>query len=179
MAATARRGAVDRGRSSIQTTAIAPSVANPPIEKSQARSSAAWPDAVIAGRSSWLARRLARPCAAAVGRLPPLLEACARVCVFAARPPLACAMLAGRTRTSLRIACFLGAVPQAFAREPLEHDVRVRPLQLMERRQELLFFAGAKRGRLVVDQNRPVGVARRHRVIVFPAASTSRPASSA
>ena len=57
-------------------------------------------------------------------------------------------------------------LPQAPAREPLQGDDGVLARQLIERRQELVSFEGPKRGRLVVDEDGPVGKTWRHPSIV-------------
>jgi hypothetical protein len=82
--------------------------------------------------------------------------------MLATRPPLATARFPRRPWRPARRLCRLWRVPQAAAGVPLHRDVGVFPLQLVERGQQLVAFAGAKRGRSVVDEDGPVGVARGH-----------------
>ena len=111
------------------------------------------PWAIAAGLAG---RRLVAIC------LRPLLEPRARILVRAAGAPAASALLSLRPRPPLSgLRCF-GRLPQAPARKPLEHDVLVRPSELVKRGQQLFLLARAERGRLPVDQNRPERVARGH-----------------
>src|SRR5262249_4334589 len=48
--------------------------------------------------------------------------------------------------------------PRAIA----HHDVGVLARELIEGRQQFVALSGAKRRRLTIDQDRPVGIARRH-----------------
>jgi Uma2 family endonuclease len=81
--------------------------------------------------------------------------------------PARLARRAGRVLLRLKIlALRLARLPQLAAREPAHGDVGVLALQLHERRLQLLALAGAKRRRLVVDQDSPVRVARRHPAIL-------------
>jgi hypothetical protein len=56
----------------------------------------------------------------------------------------------------------LGVIPEPAAREVAHHDVAVLARQLIEGRQQFLAFMRAKRRRLPVDENGPIGVARGH-----------------
>src|SRR2546425_1139659 len=95
-----------------------------------------------------------------------------RILVLAAGSPVAAAHVsfASRRRAHIprapRRTLGIRRFPQLPAREPLQPHILVRALQLIERGQQLLMIARAKRGRLAVDQNRPVRKARRHRVIL-------------
>src|SRR6185436_14214204 len=113
-----------------------------------------------------------------------LLEPIALVLVRAARAPVGVAPLAARRRFGERC-CRLPLValevfllglarsPQLAAREPLHRDVRVFSLELVERGEQLVALARAKCGRRAVGQDRPVGVARRHPLILQPVLLTS------
>jgi hypothetical protein len=94
------------------------------------------------------------------------LESIAGIAVFAAWPPVATPLFERWLRRALRGPRRLGRLPQASAREPLHHDVDAFSAQLMKRRQKLLALARAKGRRLLVNENRPVGVARGHSPIV-------------
>ena len=72
-----------------------------------------------------------------------------------------------RVLLGLEIVAFgLARRPQLAAREPLHGDVGVLALQLDNGGLQLLALARAEGRRLVVDQDRPVGVARRHPAIL-------------
>jgi hypothetical protein len=88
------------------------------------------------------------------------LELFARVAVFPSRPPLRRSLLAPLQFE--RHALFFRRVPQLAAREPLHHRVGMLRLQLLERRQQLVLRVGTEGGRLAVENDRPVGVARWH-----------------
>src|SRR6267142_796994 len=106
------------------------------------------------------------------------LEPIAWILVLAAGPPVGGAFFPAGARASScrRAACPLPPLkvlvlpflrlPQPAARKPLHHDVRVLALQLVERRQQFLALARAEGRRLVVDQNRPVRMARGHACIL-------------
>ena len=83
-------------------------------------------------------------------------------------PAIRAAARAGRSnrgRSNARARLFFGP-PQPAAREPHHHRVRMLRLDLLERRQQLLLRRGAERGRLVAEDDRPVGVAWRHQASV-------------
>jgi hypothetical protein len=82
-----------------------------------------------------------------------------------ARPPGGPAPL-GRTR--LPPGCALGfrRLPDPAAREPFHHDVGIRAAQLVERRQQIVRGSCPERRWLLIDEDRPVRVPRRHDVIV-------------
>jgi len=105
---------------------------------------------------------IARRLRSGVLRLRTLLESIAGIAVFAARPPVAAAFFGRRFRRALRGLRRLGRLPQSSAREPLHDDVGVLPAKLMESGEKLFALAGAKGRRLLVDENRPVRVARGH-----------------
>jgi hypothetical protein len=63
---------------------------------------------------------------------------------------------------ALGFLCF----PQPAPREPFHDDVGILAQQLVERREQLAALARAECRRLVVDQDRPIRVARRHRPIL-------------
>ena len=90
-----------------------------------------------------------------------LLEPIPRILVRAPRPPVPPALLL-RSRHRLRRPFGLRRVPHLASRKPFHHDVRALPLQLMQRRQQVFAAGRPERGRLVVDQDRPVDEARRH-----------------
>jgi hypothetical protein len=64
------------------------------------------------------------------------------------------------------VALSLLRLPQTPSRKPFHLDVRVLALELMERRQQLFLLPRAECRRLGVDQDRPVGMARRHVLIL-------------
>ncbi|MCC7416216.1 MAG: hypothetical protein IT176_03675 [Acidobacteria bacterium] len=109
------------------------------------------------------------------------VEAIPGIAVLAAGPPVAssragCCVVTGSA--SLRfpaeegragalaplevVVLGLRRVPQPPARKPLHRGVRVLALELVQRGQQLLPLARAERGRPVVDQDGPEGVAWRH-----------------
>ncbi len=80
-----------------------------------------------------------------------------------------CGFARRRRRVALHleiVALRLPRLPQLPAREPAHRDVCALPLELYERRLELLALPRAERRRLLVDQNRPVGMAGRHPAIL-------------
>jgi hypothetical protein len=94
------------------------------------------------------------------------LEAVARILVLSARAPLLPAPLA-RRRGALPLLPLreLGGLlgrPQLAARKPHHLGVGMLRLQLLQRRQQLLFRRGAKRRGVAVGDDRPVHVTRRH-----------------
>jgi hypothetical protein len=101
------------------------------------------------------------------GEAPPLLvarhlELLARVAMLPPGSPLGRAFLR-RAFQLERHALFFRRVPQLAAREPLHHGVGMLGLQLLQGRQQLLLRVRAESGRLPFENDRPVGVARRHR----------------
>jgi hypothetical protein len=95
------------------------------------------------------------------------LEPIARILVRPAGTPIPSALLAGERRPlGPRRALRLRRIPQLALREPLEHDVRVLPLQLRQRRQQLRLLARAERGRVAVYEDGPVREARRHNLLL-------------
>ena len=58
--------------------------------------------------------------------------------------------------------------PELPACEPSQQDVLVRALELVDRRQQFLTITCAERGRLPVDQDGPIGEARRHKLRSCP-----------
>ena len=78
-----------------------------------------------------------------------------------AGPPLTTASFLQLRRALCRL-FGLGRVPDAAAGEPLHHDVAVLPAQLVERRQQFFPFARPEGRWLLIDEDRPVCVARRH-----------------
>ena len=99
-------------------------------------------------------------------RLRSLLEAITGIAVFAARPPVTAPLLERRFRRTLSGLRRLRRLPQPPARKPFHDNVGVLSAQLIERRQELFALARAKGRRLLVDEDGPVRVARRHPCIV-------------
>jgi hypothetical protein len=95
-------------------------------------------------------------------RLRSLLETFAGVAVFAAGPPVTAPLFDPRLRCALRGLRLDRRFPQPSAREPLHDDVRVLPLQLVKRREQLFALARAKSRRLLIDEDGPVRVARGH-----------------
>ena len=102
-----------------------------------------------------------------------LLEPIARIFVRAARPPVGVPPLAARRRFGerrFRVALValevfllgLARFPQLAAGEPLHRDVLVLSLELVQGGEELFALARTKCRRCAVDQDRPVGIARRH-----------------
>jgi len=87
--------------------------------------------------------------------------------MLASGAPITAARLAGRA-CHLRRPLRLRRLPQPSAREPLENHVVVGASELRECRKQLCLLACAKCRRLLIDQNRPKRVARRHGVIVPP-----------
>ncbi len=122
-----------------------------------------WLAVAVAPRRSVLVAIFFRPRA-----LRPVLflEPIARILVRSARTPVARPFLHGPHRAVLRGALRLWRVPQLSTREPLDHDVLVLALELIDRRQQLFAIARTERGRLAVDQDRPVHETRRHRSIL-------------
>src|SRR5262249_29408052 len=122
------------------------------------------------------ARRPGRaPVRARLALLPTLrflVEARAGILVLSARTPVAVALLARRPRTALGGPLCVRRVPQPSVREPFQHDVLVRAFQLGDCRQQFLLIARADCRRLAVDENRPVGEARRHLTILRRPACT-------
>src|SRR5205085_703869 len=114
------------------------------------------------------------------------LEPIARILVAAAGTPVVAAPLGGRRPVAaiarlgrrapllleVRLLCFAG-VPQFAAREPAHRHVCALALKLDQGRLQFLALAGAEGRRLPVDQNRPVGVTRRHPAILPPSTSRS------
>ncbi len=120
-----------------------------------------------------------------------LLESIARILVHAAGAPILAAVFlvasprriargragrrlpftpfvrpGGRALAPLKVfALELLRLPQPAACEPLHLGVRVLALQLVERRQQFFLLPRAKRRRLVVDEDGPVRVARRHALL--------------
>ena len=107
------------------------------------------------------------------------LEPVARIFVRAAgtpvaapplrRRPIALRLPRRRRRVALHleiVALRLPRLPQLPACEPAHRDVWALPLELYERRLELLALPRAESRRLLVDQNRPVGMAGRHPAIL-------------
>jgi hypothetical protein len=90
-------------------------------------------------------------------------EALARILVLPARAPFRTAPLDGPMERGARL---IGRVPEPPTGEPLQHRIGMPRLQLPQRRQELLLIVRAERGRLSLDNDRPVDVARRHQVIL-------------
>jgi hypothetical protein len=91
------------------------------------------------------------------------LEAIARILVLSTWPPLTRTPIGwrGTARSALRHhigAFFVLRSPQASAREPLHHRIRMPHLQLPQRRQQFLLGVRAKCGRLAFENNRPVVV---------------------
>ena len=78
---------------------------------------------------------------------------------FPAALPLSAAGLARR----------IARVPELAALEPFHDGRRVLVAQTIEDREDLLGVVRAKRRRLIIDDDRPVGMARGHDVIVTPA----------
>lgn len=92
--------------------------------------------------------------------------------MLAAGPPVSGALWLRRTSGN---AFGLGRFPEFSACEPPQYDITVGPFELPKCWQQLLGVARTERGRLTVDENRPVGEARRHRTIV-PVEVTGRAA---
>lgn len=89
-------------------------------------------------------------------------ETCARILVLASGSPVPTSTLGvARTRYARRARLFR-RVPEAPAREPLQDDVLAGAAQLVQRGQQVVRLLRAKCRRCVVDENRPVGIARRH-----------------
>src|SRR4029077_16046085 len=86
--------------------------------------------------------------------------------MVAAGTPVAAAAFDRWLRLLPRFALRLRRIPQPALREPLHRDILIGMLQLRERRQELFPIASAARGRLAVDEDRPVREARGHLCIV-------------
>ena len=99
-----------------------------------------------------------------------LVESRPRILVIATGTPVTVALLRLATVAVFLALEFsvllLARVPEPSAGEPLHLRVRVRALELIQRWQELVCFARAKRGRGAVDQDRPVCEAGRHRPII-------------
>ena len=114
-----------------------------------------------AGLLTVLPRRASRG-----ARLGAFLESVPGIAMFAARSPGVAALLEGWFRRALCRLGLLGRVPQFSAGEPLHHDVGVLPPELMKRGQKLLPLARPEGSRLLIDQDGPVRVARRHPSIV-------------
>src|ERR1700687_4112378 len=94
-------------------------------------------------------------------RLRALLETLPRVLVGSTGPPLGAAPF-GNHLLTLGCRRLLRGFPQPPAREPLHYHIFTRAPELVKRRQQLLLLARAERGRLAVDEDGPVRVARRH-----------------
>jgi hypothetical protein len=90
------------------------------------------------------------------------LKALARIAMRSARTPVASALLARRVTRRACEPFFFLRVPQLAARKPFQHRIGMSRLQLLQRRQQFLFRAGAKRGWLALENDRPVRVAWRH-----------------
>jgi len=78
----------------------------------------------------------------------------------AAGPPLRSAALYPAARR--RGALFFLRLPETASREPLQLDISVARLQLLESRKELLTRMCAEGRRLAFENNRPVDVTRWH-----------------
>ena len=85
----------------------------------------------------------------------------------AAGSPVAATLFARRLRGALRRAFGFRRLPQTSARKPFHHDVAARPPKLIERGQQLLAIAGAKRRRRLIDEDGPIGEARWHKSEAF------------
>jgi hypothetical protein len=90
------------------------------------------------------------------------LESRARILVRSARPPSRPTPFAAAA-PSLRLARLLRRLPEAAAREPHHHRVWMTGLQLLQRGCEFFLRRGAERRRLPFENDRPVGMAGRHR----------------
>src|SRR6185503_12486627 len=132
------------------------------------RSRLAFPRFVFAWRPTFDVRLWTFDCVGPRAHRPvPLLEPIARILVRAARPPIGVAPLAARRRLAVRRLCrTLAALevfvlrfarfPEPAAREPLQGDVRIFSLQLMEGGQELFPLPGPECRWRAVDEDRPV-----------------------
>ena len=99
-------------------------------------------------------------------------ETRARVFVFSTGPPFAgaffstwCRSIACQARVAapiLRGPFFVGRLPQASARKPLQNHVSIGTAQLCERGKELRLLTRTECGGFLIDQNRPERVTRRH-----------------
>jgi hypothetical protein len=103
----------------------------------------------------------------------PLLESCAlliarelelgaRIDVIAAGPPVLSAVA---SRPALGLQCLqrgLRRFPQRAAIEPAQHDIRLRVLELLQRRQQFLGTARAERRRRRARDDDPVRVTAGH-----------------
>jgi hypothetical protein len=128
--------------------------------------------AVLAWPAALVAIELTRPVvvalvasidrAAGATRFRLLVESGAGVLVFAARTPVAIALVGEAARVPAGPLRLFGRVPQFAPGEVTQRHIRVLAAQLVERRQELFPFLRAERGRLSVDQDRPVRVAWGH-----------------
>jgi hypothetical protein len=106
------------------------------------------------------------------------VEPRARIHVRTAGPPVAPAFLAAPFHVAPRPLRLLRVIPQLAAREPLHDNVLVRALQLRKRRLQLLLLGRTKSRWLVVDQDRPVRIPRRHAAIVQSSGRSSIGANS-
>lgn len=85
----------------------------------------------------------------------------ARVAVLASRPPgLPSSFLVPDRRP--RTTGLVRRLPEATLGKPSQDDVRVLSTKLLHGGQQIGLFPRTKSGRKVVDQNRPIGVPRRH-----------------
>ena len=94
-----------------------------------------------------------------------LLEPCSRVLVLAARPPFRASLFA-ELGLALSLPLRIWRLPESPARKPFHHDVLVGAAELMEGRQQVFLSFRAKRSRLLIDEDGPIHVARRHEGIV-------------
>ena len=91
------------------------------------------------------------------------------------RPPVGPALFPHLRRVPRRQFRFR-RFPEPAAREPFENDVLVGAAELMKRRQEIILRLRPERGRLLIDQDRPVNVAGRHGSHFSPATVFAPPA---
>jgi len=92
------------------------------------------------------------------------LELVARILVLAAGTPVVAAPLSSAPLPLLpqrEHRRFFGW-PQLAAGEPHHHRIRLLRLQLLQRRQQFFLSRRTKRGGLAADDDRPVGITRRH-----------------
>jgi hypothetical protein len=90
------------------------------------------------------------------------LETLARIFVLTSGAPRWPALFPCRALALQRLERLLRRFPQTPARKPHHPRVRMPRLQLAQRRRKLLLCSRAKRCRLILENDRPVGEARRH-----------------